>query len=376
MKQVILIPDSFKGTMSSSRVCAIMRDAIHTHFPQCDIVSIPVADGGEGTVDCFLESVGGEKISCRVTGPLGGEIDSFYGILPDQTAVIEMAAAAGLPMVAGRENPLITTTFGVGQLMLDAVQRGCKNLIVGLGGSCTNDLGAGMAAAAGARFVNRDGQTFVPVGGTLNQIAGIDLSELQKRFDGVRVTAMCDIDNPLYGDDGAAKIFAPQKGATPEMVAHLDAQLRAAARVIERELGRDISNRPGAGAAGGMGAGIDAFFGAALQSGIRTVLDTVDYETRIDGADFIFTGEGKLDTQSLRGKVVIGVAQRTSCHAPVIAFVGDIGDNIAAAYDNGVSAIFSINRLAIDFATARLRCEQDLHLTVDNFARLIKRLTN
>lgn len=375
MKKAILMPDSFKGTMSSSEICAIMRQRILEYFPDCAVSSIPVADGGEGTVDCFLEAMGGERISVRVKGPFMEDIDSFYGIVQTscKTAVIEMAAAASLPMVSGRENPRVTTTYGVGQLIRHAIENGCKKLIVGLGGSCTNDMGAGAAAGAGAKFFDKSGKEFVPTGATLEQIANIDLSELNILFQGIEVVAMCDIDNPLYGPTGAAYVFAPQKGADADTVKLLDANLVAAADTVKARLGIDVADIPGAGAAGGMGAGMVAFFGARLMPGIETVLDTVDFDRIAADADFIFTGEGKIDSQSLRGKVVIGIAGRAKkLNTPVIAVVGDIGDNMEPAYEMGVSAIFSTNRVAVDFSKAKLRAKSDMSLTMDTVLRTLK----
>ncbi len=374
MKKAILMPDSFKGTMSSSEICAIMKSEILKHFPECEIKSIPVADGGEGTVDCFLEAMGGEKVMLTVKGPFMEDIEGFYAIVEGgNTAIIEMAAAASLPMVLGRENPRVTTTYGVGQLIRDAVSRGCKNIIVGLGGSCTNDMGVGAAAGAGAIFYDMDGDTFVPTGATLDKICKIDVSALTKLLDGVKITAMCDIDNPLYGETGAAYVFSPQKGADSETVKVLDDNLRACADTVERELGANVAMLPGAGAAGGMGAGMLAFFGAELKSGIDTVLDTVGFEKIAADADVIFSGEGKIDSQSLRGKVVIGIAQRAKkIGVPVIAVVGDIGDNMDSAYDMGVGAIYSINRVAVDFSKAKHRSKSDLALTVDTVMRTLK----
>ena len=374
MKKAILMPDSFKGTMSSSEICAIMKSEIIKHFPNCEIKSIPVADGGEGTVDCFLEAMGGERVTLAVKGPFMEDIEGFYAIVEDgATAIIEMAAAASLPMVLGRENPRITTTFGVGQLIRDAVSRGCKKIIVGLGGSCTNDMGVGAAAGAGARFFDAEGNDFVPTGATLDKIAKIDVSAVRAMLGDVEITAMCDIDNPLYGPTGAAYVFSPQKGADPDTVKVLDDNLRACSEVVKKELGIDVSALPGAGAAGGMGAGMVAFFGATLKSGIDTVLDTVGFENIAADADFIFTGEGKIDSQSLRGKVVIGIAQRAKAiGVPVIAVVGDIGDNMDSAYDMGVGAIYSINRVAVDFSKAKTRSKSDLALTVDTVMRTLK----
>lgn len=376
MNKIVLAPDSFKGTLSATHVCAIMHGRILHHFPACEVISLPVADGGEGTVDCFLQASGGERVTCNVTGPFGEPVESFYAVLPGGTAVIEMAAAAGLPMAGGHENPGAATTFGVGQLMCHAVARGCRHLLVGLGGSCTNDLGAGAASAAGAHFTDKDGIRFVPTGATLGRIAAIQTNELADRFSGVRITAMCDIDNPLYGPAGAARVFAPQKGAGPAMVEMLDANLRHAAGVIEKTLARPVSNLPGAGAAGGMGAGLCAFFGATLQSGIDTVLDTIGFDEKTTGAGIIFTGEGRLDTQSLRGKAVAGVAGRAARqNIPVVVFCGEIGDGIDAVYGHGVTAVFSINRKAVDFSVSRFHSGTNLALAVDNVLRLIKATT-
>ena len=374
MKKVILMPDSFKGTMSSSEICAIMKERILEHFPDCQVESIPVADGGEGTVDCFLEAMEGQKVIHSASGPFLENMKSFYAVVDGgNTAIIEMASTAGLPMVAGYEDPRYTTTFGVGQLIRKAIKDGCKKIVVGLGGSCTNDMGAGAAAGAGAKFYDAEGIQFIPTGATLSKIAKIDLTGLKESIGDAEIIAMCDIDNPLYGETGAAYVFAPQKGADAEMVKLLDENLRAGAAAVKRELGVDGADIPGAGAAGGMGAGMVAFFGATLKPGIETVLDTVGFENIAKDADFIFSGEGKIDSQSLRGKVVIGIAQRAKkIGVPVIAVVGDIGDNMEPAYDMGVSAIFSINRVAVEFPKAKLRSKSDLSLTVDTVMRTLK----
>ena len=268
-----------------------------------------------------------------------------------------------------------TTTYGVGQLMAHAAGRGCKKMIVGLGGSATNDFGAGAAAALGVRFLDEAGEEFVPVGENLARVAKIDMSGLLPALRGIEVITMCDIDNPLCGKNGAAHIFGPQKGADPAMVEYLDGQLSAIARTVGRELGRDVADLPGAGAAGGMGGGMVAFLGSRLQMGIETVLDTVGFDRLVCDADLVLSGEGKIDTQSLRGKVVIGVARRCKKHGvPLVALVGDIGDNIENAYEEGVSAVFSTNRVAVDFSVARTRSKSDMALTVDNLMRFLSRI--
>lgn len=373
MQKILLIPDSFKGTMSSSEICSIMKKAIQSYYPKADIISIPVADGGEGSVDSFLAALGGEKIRVSVKGPYFEDMESFYGILPDNTAVIEMAAAAGLPLVGENKQAGKTTTYGVGQLMLHAVKSGCKKIIVGLGGSSTNDGGCGAAAAAGIVFKDASGKAFIPVGETLCNISSIDVSGLDPDIAQAEIITMCDIDNPLCGPNGAAYVFAPQKGADEALVKILDENLLHMAVVVKRDLGAEIAEMPGAGAAGGMGGGMAAFFGSRLKMGIETVLDTVGFDSLLQGADMVFSGEGKIDFQSLRGKVVIGVARRTKkAGVPLVAIVGDIGDNVENAYNEGVSSIFSINRVAVPFREARLRCRDDLFLTMDNLMRFMK----
>jgi glycerate kinase len=372
MKKIILIPDSFKGTMSSAGICSIMAEQIRRHYPRAEVISIPVADGGEGSVDSFLTATGGEKVVIPARGPYMEDREGFYGLIDGgAVAVIEMAACAGLPLVGDKLRPDKTTTYGVGQLILDAANRGCKKIIVGLGGSATNDFGAGAAAAAGIKFLDREGKEFVPLGGTLSKIEHIDKSGLSPALKGVEIITMCDIDNPLYGPNGAAHIFGPQKGADPAMVEFLDGELKAVSERVIRELGIDVSVLPGAGAAGGMGGGMVAFFGSRLRMGIETVLDTVNFDRVLAGADLVFTGEGRIDAQSLRGKVVIGVARRAKKQGvPVIALVGDIGDAIEGAYDEGLSAVFSINRRPLPFEEAKLQSESNLALTMDNLLRI------
>ena len=377
MKKIIAIPDSFKGSISSSGICRIMEETIHQYYPDCQVLTIPVADGGEGSVECFLTAMGGELVKEKVAGPYFEEMEGFYGLIDGgSTAVIEMAACAGLPLVRGNKNAAKTTTYGVGQLLLAAARRPeVKKIIVGLGGSSTNDAGCGMAAACGVKFYRGDGEAFTPVGGTLGEIAKIDASGLEACLKGVEIVTMCDIDNPLYGENGAAYIFAPQKGADEEMVRQLDAGLRHVAARMQEDLGVQVDSLPGGGAAGGMGAGMVAFFGARLEMGIQVVLDTVHFDEAARDADLVFTGEGRIDTQSLRGKVVIGVAQRAKkIGVPVIAVVGDIGDQIDAAYEMGVSAIFSINRVAKPFDEVRHRSPEDMRLTMDTIMRYTRLL--
>ncbi len=374
MRKVILIPDSFKGTMSSTEICQIMKGEVLRHYPECEVVSIPVADGGEGSVDAFLEAVGGEKIYTEVNGPYFGEkVRGYYGIIPGNIAVIEMAAAAALPMVGERKDPSKTTTYGVGELMLDAARKGVCKIILGLGGSATNDAACGLATACGVSFYNAKGEKFMPLGESLDEVVRIDTSTIADELKGIEIVTMCDIDNPFYGPEGAPAIYGPQKGADPEMVKMLDGKMRVLAQVMKKDFGVDVQSIPGSGAAGGMGGGMVAFFNSRLQMGIETVLDTVHFEQLLDGADFVYTGEGKIDGQSLRGKVVIGVARKAkSKGVKVIAIVGDIGDGVDGAYEEGVTGIFSINRVAVPYKEARTRAKDDLRLTLDNLLRYQK----
>lgn len=367
MKKFLLIPDSFKGTMSSLEICEIMSHAIRCHQPEAKIVSIPVADGGEGSVDAFLHALGGEKKTVTVKGPYGEPVEGFYGLMGN-TAVVEMAAAAGLPLVGDQLNPEKTTTYGVGELIKTALEEEqVTRLIVGLGGSATNDGGCGAAAALGVRFYDSTGNVFVPVGGTLSQIDRIDGSGRLSRLSEVEIITMCDIDNPLCGEQGAAAVFGPQKGADAAMVTRLDDGLRHLSSVIARDLHQDILEMPGAGAAGGMGAGMSAFLNATLKMGIETVLDVVRFEELAKDADMILTGEGRIDGQSLRGKVVVGIGRRAKkIEVPVVAIVGDIAPGAEQVYTQGVSGIFSINRLAVPYQQAKKTAPEDLYQTVFN----------
>lgn len=374
MKKIVLIPDSFKGTLSSKQICEIIEKRINAHFPSCQVVSIPVADGGEGSVDAFLTALGGEKITVTAKNPYMEDMESFYGLIDNgNTAVIEMAASAGLPLVENRRNPLLTSTYGVGQLVLDAANRGVKKIIVGLGGSSTNDGGCGAAAAVGVKFYNAKNQEFIPTGGNTHEIAKIDVSNKASILNGIEFITMCDIDNPMYGPTGASHVFGPQKGADAKMVLFLDEGIKHLAETIKKDLNKDLSEVPGTGAAGAMGAGMMAFFDSKLQMGIETVLDTVNFIDVIKDADMVFTGEGKIDYQSLRGKVVIGVAKRAiKQNVPVTVIVGGADYNIDEAYSIGVTSIFSINRLPEAFETSRGKSVENMNFAVDNILRLIK----
>lgn len=372
MEKCIVISDSFKGTLSSLEICAIARESVPRFFPRCQVVTVPVADGGEGTVECFVQAIGAAPVAVPVTGPYGEPIQTAYA-RKGELAVIEMAAAAGLPMVGECKNPEATTTYGVGQLIAHAVENGCTRILLGLGGSATNDGGCGCAAALGVDFYDQNNTKFVPTGKTLGEIHRIDAAAARELLKGVTVTVMCDVENPLCGPTGAAHIFGPQKGADQAMVDRLDQGLEHLARVVERDLGIWVSEHPGAGAAGGMGAGCVAFLGAQLKSGIECVLDTVGFDALLEGADLVITGEGRIDSQSVHGKVISGIAKRTRPrNIPLLALVGGIAEDACAGYDLGVTAMFGIDRSAQDFREFSERSAVYYQRTLEDILRLLK----
>ncbi len=375
MAKYVLIPDSFKGTLSSEDICRIASEEILRLEPEAEICAIPVADGGEGTVDAFLAAVGGTRAEVPCTGPCGQEVMGFYGLLPDGTAVVEMAAAAGLPLAGACRDPEKTTTYGVGQLMAHALSRGAKQLVLGLGGSATNDGGCGAAAALGAEFLDEEGRPFVPTGGTLTQIAHIRMKGLRETLAGAEVTVMCDIDNPLCGPAGAAAVFGPQKGADAAMVARMDAGLRHLAEMLEKDVGMEVLTLAGGGSAGGFGAGAAAFFGGQLRMGIDVVLDLTDFDRKCRGASLVITGEGHLDSQSLRGKTVVGVARRArALGVPAAALVGGCETALDAVYVEGVSGVFPIHPALCTWPQAAARTEEDLRFTMGNLLRFMAAL--
>ena len=374
MAKYVLIPDSFKGTLSSEDICRIASEEILRLEPEAEICAIPVADGGEGTVDAFLAAVGGTRAEVPCTGPCGQEVMGFYGLLPDGTAVVEMAAAAGLPLAGACRDPEKTTTYGVGQLMAHALSRGAKRLVLGLGGSATNDGGCGAAAALGAEFLDEEGRAFVPTGGTLTQIAHIRMEGLRETLAGAEVTVMCDIDNPLCGPAGAAAVFGPQKGADAAMVARMDAGLRHLAETLEKDVGMEVLTLAGGGSAGGFGAGAAAFFGGQLRMGIDVVLDLTDFDRKCRGASLVITGEGHLDSQSLRGKTVVGVARRARALGVPAALVGGCETALDAVYAEGVSGVFPIHPALCTWPQAAARTEEDLRFTMGNLLRFMAAL--
>ena len=374
IKKVLIAPDSFKGTISSPEVCRIIAGKFKELIPGVETITIPIADGGEGTLECFLSAKEGKRVPLKVKGPWFEEMDAWYALINGgRTAVVELAVCAGLPLAGDRKNPELTTTYGVGQMMVHAAESGAGEILVAIGGSCTNDGGCGFAAAAGVIFLDKEGKSFVPTGGTLLDISSIDAAGIHPAIKNVRIRVMCDVDNPLYGKNGAAYIFAPQKGADGEMVRRLDKGLENLAEKIKIFTGNDIGAMQGAGAAGGAGGGLAAFFGCSLESGIQIILDAAGFDELAKGCDFILTGEGKLDSQSLRGKVIDGVASRAKpLGIPVIAVAGDIGEGYKEIYSRGVSAVVSTNRVAVPFEIAKERAKSDLADTIEDLIRILK----
>ncbi len=346
MKKILVMPDSFKGSLSSIEVCDIMSNRIRAFYPSCEIKAVPIADGGEGSIDCFLNALAGKRINAICKDPLGENMVGEYALIHnDKTAIIEMANCAGLTLMKDEKKPLETGTYGVGQLILDAALKNVNKVIVALGGSSTTDGGAGAAAALGVKFYDKNGQEFIPVGGTLINIDRIDVSHMIQEVKNIEFVTMCDIDNPMYGKTGAAYIFGPQKGANQNDIELLDAGLEHFSKIIKRDIGIDVSEIPGSGAAGGMGAGMVAFLNSKLTMGIDVVLDIINFDELIKDTDMIFTGEGRLDEQSLRGKVVIGIAKRVKKHSiPVVAVVGQTTLSVDLINEYGVNSVFTINR--------------------------------
>lgn len=365
MHKIIVCPDSFKGSLSAKEAAILISDAFCAASDEAQTVMIPIADGGEGTV----EALGAEKVICTVNDAFMEPITAFWGDLGEY-AVIELAACAGLPQ-AKVLNPELTTTYGVGELILNALDAGKRKFIIALGGSSTNDLACGMACALGVRFYDGDGNSFVPKGGTLSKIASVDRSGLDIRISECEFITMCDVTNPLYGENGAAYVFAPQKGADDAMVKRLDQGLRHAAAVLEREFAVEIASLPGSGAAGGCGAGARLFLSSELKSGIDVVLDVKAFDEELEGAEYVITGEGKFDFQSLGGKAISGIAKRCiKSNTPLIVLAGCADEN-ELCYERGITAVFSIQRKALPLEEAKAINDVSLYKTAFNVAKLI-----
>lgn len=343
--KIVLAPDSFKGSLSALEVCQAMERGIHRVEGEADIISVPMADGGEGTVRSLVDATGGRIITSMVTGPLGEQVEAFFGITGDgETAVIEMAAASGLPLVPEKKrDPSITTTYGTGELILAALDEGCKKIIIGIGGSATNDGGAGMAQALGYRFLDEQGKDLPLGGAALKHLAEIDSSAKDPRISDLTVIAACDVTNPLIGPDGASAVYGLQKGATPEMVKELDEALSIFAQVIKKELGMEVADLPGSGAAGGLGAGLVTFLQARLEPGVKIISEAVALRDKMTGTDLVITGEGRIDGQTVKGKTPIGVARVAKTREiPVLAVAGSIGSGAELVYEQGIDGMIAI----------------------------------
>lgn len=342
--KIVIAPDSFKESLSALEVANAIEKGFRRVFPDAQYVKIPLADGGEGTVQALVDATGGTIVEKQVTGPLGEPVSASFGLLGDgKTAVIEMAAASGLHLVPReKRNPLITTTRGTGELIRAALDCGVEHMIIGIGGSATNDGGAGMAQALGVKLLDANGEELGFGGGRLSRLAQIDVSALDERLNYVKVDVACDVTNPLTGSEGASFVFGPQKGATPDMVRQLDQNLQHYADVIAQALGKQV-NVPGAGAAGGLGAGLLAFLHAELKRGIDIVLEAVQFDEKVVGASLVITGEGRIDGQTVYGKTPVGVAKAAKKHGiPVIALAGSLSDDSDLVLRHGVDALYSI----------------------------------
>ncbi|PLY00137.1 MAG: glycerate kinase [Desulfuromonas sp.] len=373
--KIVIAPDSFKESLSAAEIARQIENGFKEVFPTAEYYLRPMADGGEGTVAALVAATGGEVRHARVSGPLGAAVDAFYGVCGDgRTAVIEMAAASGLALLApDLRNPLLTSSYGTGELIRRALDDGLRNLIIGLGGSATNDAGAGMLQALGARFFTAGGEELAPGGGALAGLEHIDIGELDPRLKECTIEVACDVDNPLTGARGASAVFGPQKGATPEMVAQLDKNLAHFAERATRVLGRDTANYPGAGAAGGLGYALLAFLNADLRPGVGIVMDALRLKELLAEADLVITGEGRIDGQSLGGKVPIGVARLAAEQGvPAVALAGSLGAGSEAVYDHGIQALFSVVSGPCTLADALANASENVQRTARNVATLLK----
>ena len=371
---IVLAPDSFKESMTAKEVCEAMERGIRKANSQIRCIHVPMADGGEGTMQSLVDATGGRVYSKEVVGPLGNNVVAEYGILGNgEIGVIEMASASGIHLVdSEKRNPLITTTFGTGQLIKACLDKGVKKLLIGIGGSATNDGGAGFIQALGGRLLDENGDDLSYGGGALAKLHTIDLSNLDERLKYVSVEVACDVNNPLCGKEGASYVFGPQKGATREMIEILDQNLSHYAEVIKEQLGKDVISKAGAGAAGGLGAGLMAFLDVKLKSGIEMVIEYANLEEKVRDADMVWTGEGNIDFQTQYGKTPLGVAMiAKKYNKPVIALAGRVGNDIDVLYDKGIDAIFGIMRGVTSIEEALVKGPENVEKTSENIIRLL-----
>lgn len=371
---IVLAPDSFKESMTAKEVCEAMERGIRKANSQIRCIHVPMADGGEGTMQSLVDATGGRVYSKEVVGPLGNNVVAEYGILGNgEIGVIEMASASGIHLVdSEKRNPLITTTFGTGQLIKACLDKGVKKLLIGIGGSATNDGGSGFIQALGGRLLDENGDDLSYGGGALAKLHTIDLSNLDERLKYVSVEVACDVNNPLCGKEGASYVFGPQKGATREMIEILDQNLSHYAEVIKEQLGKDVISKAGAGAAGGLGAGLMAFLDVKLKSGIEMVIEYANLEEKVRDADMVWTGEGSIDFQTQYGKTPLGVAMiAKKYNKPVIALAGRVGNDIDVLYDKGIDAIFGIMRGVTSIEEALVKGPENVEKTSENIIRLL-----
>lgn len=374
MTKYVVAPDSFKESMTAKEVCDAMEKGIKKADSAAEVIKVPMADGGEGTVDSLVDATNGQRVIVEVTGPLGNKISAYYGILGNgTTAVIEMAKASGLEIVEKKKrNPMITTTFGTGELIRDALDHNVKEIIIGLGGSSTNDGGSGMAQALGAKLLDKNNRQISFGGGSLDKLDKIDISNLDSRLQDVRIILASDVTNPLIGEDGASRVFGPQKGATPEMVEKLENNLQHYAKIIKSDLNKDVASVSGAGAAGGLGAGLMAFTTCKMRQGVDIAIEVTKLEEKVKSADYVFTGEGGTDFQTKFGKTPYGVAKLgKKYHKPVISLAGYLGEGIDSLYSEGFTAIFGIIPGACDLSTALKNGPSNVARTTENIVRLL-----
>ncbi|WP_336851890.1 glycerate kinase [Pseudescherichia vulneris] len=373
--KIVIAPDSYKESLSALDVATAIEQGFREIFPQAEYIKLPVADGGEGTVEAMVAATQGRIVEVAVTGPLGAQVEGFYGLSGDeQSAFIEMAAASGLELVLPEQrNPLITTSWGTGELIRHALDAGVKHIIIGIGGSATNDGGAGMVQALGAKLLDSEGNALGQGGGALETLARIDISELDRRLHDCRIEVACDVTNPLTGKEGATAIFGPQKGATPEMITRLDAALGHYAQLIKRDLDLDVLDLAGGGAAGGMGAALFAFCGAELRQGIEIVTDALHLDRYVAEADLVITGEGRIDSQTVHGKVPVGVAKVAKRYnKPVIGIAGSLTADVGVVHEHGIDAVFSVIYGICTLDDALKNAAENVRMTARNVAAVLK----
>ena len=372
--KIVLAPDSFKESMTAKEACDAMERGIKKVLPEAECIKVPMADGGEGTVQSLIDATDGELVEVSTIAPLGNEIKASFGLLGGgQGAVIEMASASGLHLIPlEKRNPLVTTSYGTGVLIKEALNRGVNNILIGIGGSATNDGGAGMLQALGVKLLDEAGMELPFGGGALDSLKTIDLQNLDKRIFETNIQVACDVTNPLIGKYGASAVFGPQKGATEEMVEKLDKNLAHFAEVIKKELGIDIAEVPGGGAAGGLGASLKAILKAELKSGVELVVEYTSLKEKLQGAAYVFTGEGSIDFQTINGKTPFGVAKAAKEKGiPVIAFAGRIGPGSEMLYNHGINSIIGILPEAMDINKALIDGKENLERAADSIMRIL-----